>query len=140
MGTLQMLMATRSLFCMALNQLRALILAAKTVVTAHSNLGILDAVFDSVLVTLVTFLGLLQAMHLADKLLFDIPFHDKAAPQQFSRPKNLRLASLNNIQALKMTHFNQGQLCQLYTHFGLAAWAAGVCTRPVGQPQVDTRG
>jgi hypothetical protein len=46
-----------------------------------------------------------------------------------SRPKNLRLADLNNVQALKMTHFNQGQLCQLYAHFGLDALAEGMGTK-----------
>jgi hypothetical protein len=44
---------------MSLNQLRALILAAGTVVTAQANLAILDVAFDSVLVTLIAFLGLL---------------------------------------------------------------------------------
>jgi len=44
---------------MSLNQLRALILAAGIVVTAQADLAILDAAFDSVLVTLVAFLGLL---------------------------------------------------------------------------------
>jgi hypothetical protein len=93
-------MATTSLFCMALNQLRALILATKTVVSAHADLDVLDAAFDSMSFTLVAFLGLLQAMHLTNVMLFDIPFHKEAAPQQFSRSKNLRLANLNNIQAL----------------------------------------
>ena len=85
----------------------ALILATKTVVTAHADLDVLNAAFDSVLVTLIAFLGLLQALHLTNMMLFDIPFHKEAALQQFSRPKNLCLANLNNIQALKMTHFNQ---------------------------------
>jgi hypothetical protein len=79
-----MLMATTSSFCMSLNQLRALIHAAKIVVTAHANLAILYAAFDSVLVTLVAFHGLLQAMHLTDLLLFDIPFYKEAMLQQFS--------------------------------------------------------
>jgi hypothetical protein len=43
----------------ALNQLRALILAAETLATAHADLDVLDAAFDSVSVTLVAFLGLL---------------------------------------------------------------------------------
>jgi hypothetical protein len=62
-------------------------------------------------------------------MLFDIPFHKEAALQQFSRPKNLCLVNLNDVQALKMTPFNQGQLCQLYAHFGLAAFVAGVGTK-----------
>jgi hypothetical protein len=61
--------------------------------------------------------------------LLDIPFHGEAVPQQFSRPKNLHLADLKNVQALKMTHFNQGQLCQLCAHFGLAALAEGMGTK-----------
>ncbi len=40
MGTPQMLMATASLFCMSLNQLRVLILTSKTVVTTHANLAV----------------------------------------------------------------------------------------------------
>jgi hypothetical protein len=128
MGMLQTVMATTSLFCMSLNQLRALILAAETVVTAQADPAILDAAFDSVLVTLVAFLGLLQALHVADAVLFDIPFHEEAAPQQYTRSKNLRIANLNNVQALKMTHFSQSQLHCLYAHFGLAALAAGVGT------------
>jgi hypothetical protein len=47
MGMLQTVMATTSLFCMSLNQLYALILAAKTVVTAQADLAILDVAFDS---------------------------------------------------------------------------------------------
>jgi hypothetical protein len=82
MGTLQTVMATTSLFCMSLNQLCALILAAKTVVTAQANLAVLDAAFDSVLVTFIAFLGLLQALHVANAVLFDIPFHKEAVLQQ----------------------------------------------------------
>jgi len=90
---------------MSLNQLRALILAAGIVVTAQADLAILDAAFDSVLVTLVAFLGLLLATHVADAVLFDISFHfhEETAPQQYTRSKNLRLADLNDVQALKMT-------------------------------------
>jgi hypothetical protein len=80
MGTHQMLMATTSLLCVSLNQICALILAAKTAVTNHADLAILNAAFDSVLVILVTFLGLLQAIYLTDTLLFDIPFHKEALP------------------------------------------------------------
>jgi hypothetical protein len=64
---------------MSLNQLRAVILAAGTVVTAQADLAILDAAFNSVMVTLITFLGLLQTTHVADTVLFDIPFHEEAA-------------------------------------------------------------
>jgi hypothetical protein len=60
-----------------------------------------------VLVTLVAFLGLLQALHIANAMLFDIPFHEEATPQQYTRSKNLRIADLNNVQALKMLHFSQ---------------------------------
>jgi hypothetical protein len=128
MRTIQTVMATTSLFCMSLNHFRALILAAGTVVTAQADLAVLDAAFDSVSVTLVAFLGLLRATHVADAVLFDIPFHEEAAPQQYTRSKNLRLADLNDIQALKMTHFSLSQLGHLYAHFGLAALAAGVGT------------
>ncbi len=62
---------------MSLNKLRALILAAGTVVTAQADLAVLDAAFASVSVTLVAFLGLLQATHIADAVLFDIPFHEE---------------------------------------------------------------
>jgi hypothetical protein len=103
--------------------------ATKTVVTAHADLDVLHAAFDSVSVTLVAFLGLLQALHLTNMTLFDIPFCKEAAPQTFSRPKNLRLVNLNNVQALKMTHFNQGQLRQLYAQFGLAALVEGMGTK-----------
>ena len=61
MRTLQTVMSTTSLFCMSLYQLRAHILAAETVVTAHADLAVLHAAFDSVSITLVTFLGLLRA-------------------------------------------------------------------------------
>ncbi len=73
MRTIQTVMATTSLFFMSLNQLRTLILAAGTVVTAQADLAVLDAAFDSVSVTLVAFLGLLRATHVADAVLFDIP-------------------------------------------------------------------
>jgi hypothetical protein len=128
MRTIQTVMATTSSFCMSLNQLRALILAAETVVTAQADMAVLHAAFDSVSITLVAFLGLLRAMHVADAMLFDIPFHEEAAPQQFTRSKNLRIADLNDVQALKMTHFSQSQLRHLYAHFGLATLAAGVGT------------
>ncbi len=113
---------------MSLNQLCTLILAAKTVVTAQANLAILDAAFDSVPVTLIAFLGLLQALHVTNAMLFDIPFHEEAVPQQYTRSKNLRIANLNNDQALKITHFSQSQLHWLYAHFSLAALAVGVGT------------
>ena len=71
MSTIQTVMATTSLFCMSLNQLRALILAAGTVVTAQADLAVLNAAFDSVSVTLVAFLGLLRATHVTDAVLFD---------------------------------------------------------------------
>jgi len=103
MRTIQSVMAMTSLFCMSLNQLRAVILAAGTVVTAQADLAILDAAFNSVMVTLITFLGLLQTTHVADTVLFDIPFHEEAAPQQYTRSKILRLADLNDVQALQMT-------------------------------------
>jgi hypothetical protein len=137
MRTIQTVMATTSLFCMSLNQLRALILAVETVVTAQANMAILHAAFDSVLITLVAFLGLLRAMHVANAMLFDIPFHEEAAPQKLTRSKNLRIADLNDVQALKMTHFNQSQLHHLCAHFGLAALAAGVGTMiPIGGPHL----
>ena len=72
------------------------------------------------------FFGLLRAAHIADVVLFDIPFHKKAALQQYTRSKNLRIVNLNDVQALKMTYFSQSQLRHLCAHFGLAAMAAGV--------------
>ena len=56
MGTLQTVLATKSLFCTSLNQLRALILAVEFVVTPLTPYP------------LVSFLGLLllRALHLAD--------------------------------------------------------------------------
>ena len=128
MSTIQTMISTTSLFCMFLNQLRALIFATRTVVTAQADLAVLDAAFNSVSVTLIALLGLLQSTHVADAVLFDIPFHEEAAPQQFTRSKNLRIANLNDVQALKMTHFSQSQLRHLYAHFGLAVLAAGVGT------------
>jgi len=128
MRTIQTVMATTSLFCMSPNQLRTFILAAGTVMTAKADLAVLDAAFGSVSVTLLAFLGLFRATQVADAVLFDIPFHQEAAPQQYTRSKNLRLADLNNVQALKMTHFRQSQLRHLYAHFGLAALVAGVGT------------
>ncbi len=65
-------------------------------------------------------------MHVANAVLFDIPFHEKAAPQQYTRSKNLLIADLNNVQALKMMHFSKSQLHRLYVHFGLAALVARV--------------
>jgi hypothetical protein len=58
---------------MFLNQLRVLILAAGTVVTAQADLDVLDAAFDSVSVTLVAFLGLLRATHVADAVSLRYP-------------------------------------------------------------------
>jgi hypothetical protein len=51
---------------MSLNHFRALILAAGTVVTASADLAVLDAAFDTVSVTLVAFIGLLRATHVAN--------------------------------------------------------------------------
>ncbi len=79
MRTIQTVMATTSLFCVSLNQLRALILAAETVVTTQADLAVLHAAFDSISITLVSFLGLLRAAHVAKTMLFDIPFHEEAA-------------------------------------------------------------
>ena len=78
------------------------------------------------LITLDAFLGMLQAVHATNAVLFNIPFHEESAPQQYTCTKNLRIANPNNVQALKMMHFSQSQLHHLYAHFGLAAMAAGV--------------
>ena len=88
----------------------------------------LDTAFNSVSFTLVAFLGMLRASHITNTVLFYISFREEAAPQQHSCSKNLRLANLNNLQALKMWHFSQSQLSHLYAHFGRAALAAGVGT------------
>jgi hypothetical protein len=95
MRTIQTVMATTSLFCMSLNQLCMLILAAETVVTAQADLAILHAAFDSVLITLISFLGLLQAVHVANAALFDIPFHEEAA-----RPSMVQLVRGSLVESL----------------------------------------
>jgi hypothetical protein len=96
MRTIQTVMAMTSVFCMSLNHFRALILAAGTVVTAQADLAVLDAAFDSMSVTLVAFLGLLRATHVADAVLFDIPFHEKRqrrsstpAPRTYGSPTSM---------------------------------------------------
>jgi hypothetical protein len=73
MSTIQTVMATTSLFCMSLKQLHAIILASETVVTAQADLAVLNEAFDSVSVTLVAFLGLLQATHVADAVSLRYP-------------------------------------------------------------------
>ncbi len=82
-------MATMSLFCASLNHLSALILVAKNVVTTQADFAILNVAFDSVLITLVAFLGLLRAAHMTNALLFDVPLHKEFAPWQFTRAKDL---------------------------------------------------
>ena len=76
MRTIQTVMATTSLLCTSLNQLRALILAAGTtvVVTAQADLiwPSLTQPSTPCPVTLIAFLGLLRAAHVADAVLLYI--------------------------------------------------------------------
>jgi hypothetical protein len=94
MSTLQIVMSTASLFCSAMTQLLALILAAEEVVLAHVDLDILKAAFDFVSVNLIGFLGLLRTMRVTDKILFDIPSDEEDAPVQYTCAKNLRIDDL----------------------------------------------
>ena len=96
MRTIQTVMAKTSLFCMSLNQLRTLILAAGTVVTTQADLAVLDAAFNSVSVTLIAFLGLLRAStHVDNAVLFDIPSMKRQrrssthAPRTYSLPTSM---------------------------------------------------
>ena len=66
MFTLHVVMGTASLFCSAMHQLLALIIAAEGVVIARADLDVLHAAFDSVTVTLVGFLGLLRALRVTN--------------------------------------------------------------------------
>ena len=68
MFTLHVVMGTALLFCLAMHQLLALIVAAEGVVIAHADLDVLHVAFDLVSVTLVGFLGLLCALRVTDKL------------------------------------------------------------------------
>ena len=92
--------------------------------------------------TLVAYLGLLRGMIVYDAALFDIPLHQEIMPQQYSRPKNIRLANINDVQALKMTHFNYSQLRQLYNHFGFVGLVDDLLdnTIPIPTGQENQRG
>ena len=119
MFTLHVIMGTASLFCSAMHQLLALIVAAEGMVIAHADLDVLHAAYDSVAVTLVGFLGLLRALRVTDELLFDIPPDQEDAPLKYTRARNLRIDDLSDMAALKMTHFNHSQLRRLYELFDL---------------------
>ena len=140
MYTLQVLLNTTTIFCSAMNQLLALIVAAEGVVSARADLDALDAAFDTVSACLVGFLGLLRAMRVTDGILFDIPPDEENAPLKFSRAKNLRIDDLSDMASLKMTHFNHSQLRRLYRLFDLESMLEPLADKLVIPTGFDTNG
>lgn len=71
--------------------------------------------------TVQGYLRQIHHMFLLDHQLFDIPQHELDVPREH-RPRNhLRIDTIDNDrEALKMTHFNKGQLHDLFQGFGLS--------------------
>ena len=84
-----------------------LVLAVKTVVDADG--------INSIVFVIMSFLGLLHAVKVADGGLFDIPPEQNDAPLQFTRAKGLHIKNLSDMAVLKMTRFNRCQLCCLWS-------------------------
>jgi hypothetical protein len=115
---LQHTLTTISMLYLAMTHLLTLVLADETMADADDvNYDALDTANNSIAIKLIAFLGLLQAVQIANGILFDIPLEQEDTPLQFLRVKGLRIDNLFNTAALKMTHFNWFQLCCLYASF-----------------------
>ena len=117
---LQVTLATISTHITSLMHLLMLILAVETMVDADNlYIDIIDVVVNSIVFVLMSFLGLLRAVRVADGVLFDIPPEEEDAPLQFTCAKGLRIDDLSNTATLKLTCFNWCQLHRPYAALDL---------------------
>jgi hypothetical protein len=70
------------------------------------NYDALDVTVDSIAIVLMSFLGLMHAIQIADGILFDILLEQEDTPLQFTRVKGLCIDDLSDTAGSKMTHFN----------------------------------
>ncbi len=86
----------------------------------NANLTAINVVIDLLSIGPVfTFKTLQNVLQVFDHVLFDIPPDEATQPLQMTPPKNLRIDDLSDPKAIRLTHFNHAQLCDLYTHFGI---------------------
>ena len=77
MDSLQSSMGLTSLVCTVLNFQLAMALAVESVADGNTDMATVNAVIDTFVMNLVTYLGLMGAWTAADSILFDIPQHEE---------------------------------------------------------------
>jgi len=86
MDSLQSLTGLTSLICTVLNFQLAMALAVESVADGNTDMAAINAVIDTVVMNLVTYLGLMGAWTTADTMLFDIPQYKEEMTKQFAAP------------------------------------------------------
>ena len=76
MDSLQSSMGLTSLVCTVLNFQLVMALAVESVADGSNDMAAINAVMDTALVNLVTYLSLMGAWTAANSILFDIPQHE----------------------------------------------------------------
>ena len=88
---------------------------------AGNNIPGLDLLIDMIMLgPVLTFETLLNAWMIVDHVLFDIPDDEYIQPRMMTAPKNLRIDSLSDPEAIRLTRFTYAQLRDLYRYFGIA--------------------
>ena len=97
-------------------------LAVESVADGNTDMAADNAVINTVLMNLVTYLGLMGAWTAADSMLFDVPQRKEEMTKQFSAPTNHGINNLTDTACHKMTHFFHERLMRLYTAFDLEGY------------------
>jgi hypothetical protein len=119
--TLHALIGTTMQQYVLYSTLLSILLAITSTAGVNANLTAINVVINLLSIGPVfTFETLQNVLQVFDHVLFDIPPDEAAQPLQMTLPKNLRIDGLSDPEAIRLTHFNHTQLCELYTHFGIA--------------------
>ncbi len=113
MDSLQSLMDLTSLVCTVLNFQLTMALADESVAEGNTDMATVNAIIDTVVMNLVTYLSLMGAWTAADSMLFDIPQYKEEMTKQFATPTDLQIDDLTDTVCDNMTHFLLGQLRRL---------------------------
>jgi multisubunit Na+/H+ antiporter MnhF subunit len=89
MDSLQSSMGLTSLVCTILNFQLAMALAVESVADGNTDMAAVTAVIDTVVMNLVTYLGLMGAWTAANSMLFDIPKYKEEMTKQFAAPTDI---------------------------------------------------
>jgi hypothetical protein len=88
-------------------------LAVESVADGNTDMAVVNAVINTVVMNSVTYLGLMEAWTAADSMLFDIPQYEEEMTKQFTTPTDLRIDDLRDTVCHKTIHFLHGQLRRL---------------------------